>query len=148
MPTEPSPFDPRRATRMFTSVHEFWYRMTGGLVGGWAGAPILLLTTKGRKSGAPRTTPLLFLRDGADLVVIASYGGSDAHPQWWLNLVADPAAEVQVFGERRKIRAEAASGEERARLWKRITRRYPVYRFYESRTSREIPVVLLRREET
>ena len=148
MPTEPSPFDPRRATRMFTSVHEFWYRMTGGLVGGWAGAPILLLTTKGRKSGAPRTTPLLFLRDGADLVVIASYGGSDTHPQWWLNLVADPAAEVQVFGERRKIRAEAASDEERARPWKRITRRYPVYRFYESRTSREIPVVLLRREET
>jgi deazaflavin-dependent oxidoreductase (nitroreductase family) len=133
---------------MFTSVHEFWYRMTGGLVGGWAGAPILLLTTKGRKSGASRTTPLLFLRDGADLVVIASYGGSDKHPQWWRNLLADPAAEARVFGERRKVRAEEASGEERARLWKRITRMYPVYRFYESRTSREIPVVVLRRDET
>lgn len=147
MPAEPSIFDPRRATRMFTSVHEFWYRMTGGLIGGWAGAPILLLTTTGRKSGASRTTPLLFLREGENLVVIASYGGSDGHPQWWLNLRADPSAEVQVFGERRAVQAEAASGEERARLWRRITRMYPVYRFYESRTSREIPVVVLRREK-
>jgi deazaflavin-dependent oxidoreductase (nitroreductase family) len=154
MPDQRSIFDPRRATRAFTAAHEFWYRMTNGFVGGWAGAPILLLTTTGRKSGEPRTTPLLFVRDRNgrdrdgrdrdDLIVIASYGGSDEHPQWWRNLLAKPEAEAQVFGERRDVVAHEATGDERQRLWRRITMLYPVYRFYESRTSREIPVVVLR----
>jgi deazaflavin-dependent oxidoreductase (nitroreductase family) len=142
--TQPNVLDPRPAFRLFTGIHEFWYRMTNGLVGGWAGAPMLLLTTTGRKSGAARTTPLVFLRDGEDLVVIASYGGAERHPDWWLNLRKHPEAEVQVFAERRHVRAEEASGDERARLWERITRTYPIYRFYESRTSRQIPVVVLR----
>jgi deazaflavin-dependent oxidoreductase (nitroreductase family) len=140
-----NPLDPRNAVRLFTGIHEFWYRMTGGLVGGWAGAPMLLLTTTGRKSGAQRTTPLLFMRDGEDLVVIASYGGSDRHPDWWLNLRAHPDAEVQVFAERRLVHAEESAGEERARLWERVKRIYPIYRAYESRTSRQIPVVVLRK---
>jgi deazaflavin-dependent oxidoreductase (nitroreductase family) len=118
--------------------------MTNGLVGGWAGAPMLLLTTTGRKSGEPRTTPLLFVRDGNDFVVIASYGGSDQHPQWWKNLVASPVAEVQAFAERRTVRAHAATGAERDRLWSDIKRRYPIYSWYESRTSRQIPVIVLR----
>jgi deazaflavin-dependent oxidoreductase (nitroreductase family) len=148
MPEQPqqlSPFDPRNAFRLFTGIHSFWYRMTGGLVGGWAGAPMLLLTTTGRTSGAQRTTPLVFLRDGDDLVIIASYGGADRHPDWWLNLRAHPEAEVQVFAEQRAVRAEEATGDERARLWERITRTYPIYRFYETRTSRQIPVVVLRK---
>jgi deazaflavin-dependent oxidoreductase (nitroreductase family) len=105
---------------------------------------MLLLTTKGRKSGQPRTTPLVFMPDGENYIVIASYGGSDNDPQWWRNLKVDPNAEVQVFARRRTVRAEAASGEERTRLWNRISTIYPIYRWYESRTSREIPVVLLR----
>jgi deazaflavin-dependent oxidoreductase (nitroreductase family) len=144
MPQQQNLFDPRAGIRLFTAAHEFWYRMTNGFVGGWAGAPMLLLTTSGRKSGEPRTTPLLFVRDGDDLVVIASYGGSDEHPQWWKNLRANPTAEVQAFAERRSVRAEAASGAERSRLWEKIKRQYPVYAWYESRTSREIPVVVLR----
>lgn len=148
MPDRPSSlFDPRRAVRAFTAAHEFWYRMTNGIVGGWAGAPILLLTTTGRETGEPRTTPLLFLRDGRDLIVIASYGGSEEHPQWWRNLLAHPEAEAQVFGERRRVVAHEAAGEERARLWRRITMLYPVYRFYESRTTRLIPVVVLRKPD-
>lgn len=148
MPDPPrNPLDPRNAFRLFTGIHEFWYRMTNGFVGGWAGAPMLLLTTTGRKSGAQRTTPLVFLRDGENLVIIASYGGADRHPDWWLNLRAHPDADVQVFADRRHIRAEEATGEERARLWQRITRTYPIYRMYESRTSRQIPVVVLRKSD-
>ncbi len=147
MPEQRNPLDPRNAFRLFTGVHEFWYRMTGGLVGGWAGAPMLLLTTTGRKSGAARTTPLLFLRDNDNLVVIASYGGADRHPDWWLNLRNHPDAEAQVFAERRLVRAEEVTGDERARLWERIARSYPIYRFYETRTSRQIPVVVLRKRD-
>jgi deazaflavin-dependent oxidoreductase (nitroreductase family) len=141
--TSINPFDPRTGIRAFMAAHEFWYRTTNGLVGGWAGAPMLLLTTSGRKSGAARTTPLVFLRDGENLVVIASYGGSDTHPQWWLNLKANPAADVQVFAERRHVCAREAAGDERERLWSRVKAIYPIYRWYESRTSRQIPVVIL-----
>jgi deazaflavin-dependent oxidoreductase (nitroreductase family) len=136
--------DIRPGARMFMAAHEFWYRLTNGLIGGWAGAPMLLLTTTGRKSGQPRTTPLVYMPDGQDLIVIASYGGSDHHPQWWRNLQANPDAEVQVFAQRRRVRAHAATGEERTRLWNRVSTIYPIYRWYESRTSREIPVVVLR----
>jgi deazaflavin-dependent oxidoreductase (nitroreductase family) len=137
-------FDQRAALRLFTQAHEFWYRSTNGFIGGWAGAPMLLLTTRGRKSGEPRTTPLLFMQDGENYVVIASYGGSDEDPQWWRNLVADPHAEVQVFSRKLDVLAEAAESDERDRIWSRIKALYPIYRFYESRTSREIPVVVLR----
>jgi deazaflavin-dependent oxidoreductase (nitroreductase family) len=147
MPSNQPAIDIRPGARIFMAAHEFWYRLTNGMIGGWAGAPMLLLTTKGRKSGQPRTTPLLFMPDGENYIVIASYGGSDHDPQWWRNLQANPDAEVQVFSRRRQVRAEAATGEERTRLWNRVSTSYPIYRWYESRTSREIPVVVLRPTE-
>jgi deazaflavin-dependent oxidoreductase (nitroreductase family) len=147
MASNTSTIDIRPGARIFMAAHEFWYRLTNGLIGGWAGAPMLLLTTTGRKSGQARTTPLVFMPDGENYVVIASYGGSERNPQWYRNLQADPNAEVQVFARRRAVRAEAASGEERTRLWNRVSTTYPIYRWYESRTSREIPVVVLKPAE-
>lgn len=117
-----------------------------GAVGGNVfGAKILLLTTAGRKTGKRYTTPLLYLEEDDMLIVIASNNGSDSDPNWWRNLNAYPAANVQVGGEHLDVHAEAAAGEERARLWEMITKRYRVYRDYERRTKREIPVVVLRR---
>ncbi len=137
-------FDSRTALRLMSSTHEFWYRLTGGLIGANVlGAPILLLTTTGRRTGTPHTMPLLFLRDGDDLIVIASNGGSDRHPAWWLNLRAEPHAAVQVWNTTRPVRAQLAHGETRLALWERIVRRYPVYTSYQRRTQREIPVVIL-----
>src|SRR6476660_5611933 len=108
-------FDPRPGMRLMTGLHEFWYRMTDGLVGGnFMGAPMLLLTTTGRKTGQKHTTPLVYLRDGDDVVVIASNGGSDKHPQWWLNLTADPRAEVQAGNKKSTVRADITRGDERA----------------------------------
>ena len=138
----------RMVVRCVSAVHEFWYRLTGGLVGGRVGrAPVLLLTTTGRKSGRRRTTPLLYVQDGRDLVIIASNGGSDRHPGWWVNLRHDPRAEVQLGRERLSMRAEKAGAEEKGRLWPRITEMYPQYDGYQRRTKREIPVVILRPSE-
>lgn len=138
-------FNQRTTMRWISGLHDFWYRLTDGLVGGnILGSPILLLTTTGRKSGTRYTTPLLYLRDGEDLVVIASNNGSDRDPDWWRNLVASPRANAQVMGKHKDVIAHEATGEERSRLWAEITRRFRIYRVYEKRTSREIPVVVLR----
>jgi deazaflavin-dependent oxidoreductase (nitroreductase family) len=138
-------FDARQSTRFISQLHEFWYRATNGIIGGnvW-GAHILLLTTTGRTSGKRYTTPLLYVADGDDLVVIASNGGSDRDPDWWRNLLAEPQTTVQVGGRHSDVRAEMATGDERDRLWAKVTSRYPVYRGYERRTNRAIPVVVLR----
>jgi deazaflavin-dependent oxidoreductase (nitroreductase family) len=109
------------------------------------GLPVLLLTTKGRKSGQPRTTALTYLPHGDDLVVIASVLGEPRHPAWWRNLEAQPEAEVQVGRERRRVRARRAEGAERAELWVALTRQAPDYDEYQSRTERRIPVVVLER---
>ena len=131
--------------KFWSAIHEFWYRMTGGLIGGRVGGrPFLLLTTTGRKSGRPRTTPLLYLRDGEDLVVVASFGGNDRHPAWWLNLERNPEAEVQVGNEKKRVRAEKAKAEERSRLWPLLVDLYANYDQYQKGTRREIPVVVLR----
>jgi deazaflavin-dependent oxidoreductase (nitroreductase family) len=138
-------FDSRAGMRLIASVHEFWYRMTDGFIGGnFMGTPMLLLTTTGRKTGTRHTTPLVYLEEGDDIVVIASNGGSDRDPQWWLNLKANPDATIQVGRKRTNVRAEAATADERVRLWKKITSRYSQYGKYGQRTSREIPVVRLR----
>jgi deazaflavin-dependent oxidoreductase (nitroreductase family) len=135
--------------RMISGTHEFWYRLTGGLIGSRIGGlPILLLTTTGRKSGRKRTMPLVYLADGDDMVVIASNGGADQHPAWWLNLRENPQAEVQLGGSTKTVVAEKATGEERERLWRDVVEMYHGYDEYRRMTDREIPVVILRAERS
>lgn len=135
----------RAVMRTIAGTHEFWYRLSGGLIGGRFGRlPILLLTTTGRKSGRKRTTPLVYLPDGENMVVIASNGGSDRHPEWWLNLRSQPTAEVQVGRDVRTVVADEAGGDERERLWREVVELYHGYDEYRRMTDREIPVVVLR----
>ena len=134
----------RAALRAFMAGHTALYQLTGGRIGGKMGRlRILLLTTTGRRSGLPRTVPLVFFEDGERLVVIASKGGDPKDPLWWENLKKDPSAHVQVGAERRRMRARLASVEERARLWPRVNSENPAYAGYEKRTTREIPIVIL-----
>ena len=134
----------RSATRYLGALHRLVYRASGGRIGGrlWD-LPVVLLTTTGRQSGKQRTVPLCSLRDGDDIVVIASYGGLDRPPAWWLNLEANPQAELLSGRVRRTVTARKADPDERARLWAEVTRRAPGYLEYERRTTREIPVVIL-----
>ena len=133
------------AQRWITSAHAAMYRATGGRVAGRVmGSPVLLLTTTGRKTGRRRTSPLLYLEDGENMVVVASNGGAPKHPAWWLNLEANPEATVEVGSRKLRVRAEKARGEERRCLWARLVEMYPAYEDYQRRTTREIPVVILR----
>jgi F420H(2)-dependent quinone reductase len=134
----------RLATRYLGALHRVVYSASGGRIGSriW-GLEIVLLTTTGRRSGRPRTVPLCSLRDGEAFVVIASYGGLDRPPAWWLNLEANPQAELLTGRERRTVTARNAAPDERARLWAEVTARAPGYLEYERRTTREIPVVIL-----
>ncbi len=125
-------------------AHRALYRISGGRVGGsLQRMPVLLLTTIGRKSGKPRTWPLGYLDDGEDLIVIASAGGVASHPAWFLNLREQPEVTVQVGDRVRRMRAEIAGPDERARWWEVIVARYPFFAEYQGRTDREIPVVRL-----
>ena len=129
----------------FGKVHGWLYRVSGGRLGARAGGiPMLMLTTRGRRSGAARSVVLAYLPDGDDLVIVASNSGSDHHPAWWLNLRAAPEATVQVGPETRRVRAALATPAERARLWPVLKTTNPFYAGYEQRTRREIPVVILR----
>ncbi len=120
------------------------YQETDGEVGYmWNGVPILLLTTTGRKSGLPRTTPLIHGRDGDDYLVVASMGGAPQHPNWFRNLLADSAAHIQVRVEHMDVTALTAGENEKPRLWKIMTDQWPNYDVYQSRTDRVIPVVVL-----
>jgi deazaflavin-dependent oxidoreductase (nitroreductase family) len=120
------------------------YRRTGGRIANTVkGAPVLLLDHVGRKSGQERTSPVLYLGDGNDLVIVASRGGSDATPAWWLNLKASPDTTVTVGPERRRVHAREASGEEKQRLWPRLVEMFPDFAAYQRRTSRDIPVIIL-----
>lgn len=132
--------------RLASRLHVRLYRLLGGrLVGRVGRAPILLLTTTGRRSGRQHTTPLLYVREGDALAVVASFGGSPTHPAWYLNLSAHPDVEVQVGRERERRHARTAAPDERARLWARLLEVYPTYASYQRKTNREIPVVLLER---
>jgi deazaflavin-dependent oxidoreductase (nitroreductase family) len=120
------------------------YRRSGGRLGNTVkGAPVLLLDHVGRKSGRARTAPLLYMRDGEDLVIVASRGGSDAMPAWLLNLRATPTTAVQIGTESRRVVAREASAEEKAELWPGLVEMYGDYEIYQRRTEREIPVVIL-----
>jgi F420H(2)-dependent quinone reductase len=127
-----------------SAANRFWYRATGGRLGGRiGGVPILLLTTTGRRSGTRRTAPLMYLDDGGRYVVVASNAGDDHHPGWWLNLERSPDAEVEIGRERHRVRGRRADAEEQRRLWPRLVSMYSAYDVYRTRTRREIPVVLL-----
>lgn len=120
------------------------YRLSRGRIGGKiGGAPVLLLTTTGRRSGEPRTAPVIYMRDGAALVVIGSNAGNEKPPAWALNLVATPDAEVEVGADRSSVRARIAEGDERADLWRRMSERYPGFDDYVERTDRPINVFVL-----
>ncbi|MFD0905400.1 nitroreductase family deazaflavin-dependent oxidoreductase [Actinomadura sediminis] len=131
-------------------LHVEAYRLTNGRVGGtWRvgsafrrGVPICLLTTRGRKTGRPRTLPLLYMRDGDRVVVVASQGGLPRHPMWYLNLRADPRVVVRIGPDVRRMRARTADEDERAALWPRLVEVYADYDDYQSWTDREIPVVI------
>ena len=120
------------------------YLETDGEVGyRWNGVPTLLLTTTGRRTGQPRTSALIYGRDGDDYLVIASKGGAPHHPQWYQNLTARPAAEIQVRAEKLAVTARTASAGERPRLWTIMAGVWPNYDTYQTRTTRRIPVVEL-----
>ena len=133
-------------------VHTRMYRLTGGRLGrtwrigaGMKTKPeVCLITTIGRKTGQPRTTPLIFLRDGSDIVLVASQGGRAENPLWYGNLVANPAIDIEVGRTRAAYTAHTATAEERARLWPKLLEIYADYDAYQSWTEREIPVVVCR----
>ena len=143
-----TPFQEKLASpliRAASAANTWIYRLSGGRIGGRfpRGAPVLLLTTTGRKSGQPRTAPLLYLGDGDNLLIVASKGGMSQHPVWYLNLEANPDVDVEVGSERRRMRARRASDEEKAKLWPRLVAMYRDYDDYQARTDRNIPVVIL-----
>ena len=132
--------------KVFARSHTFWYKVTGGLVGSsMMGTPILLLTHTGRKSGRKITTPLQYVEDGDNIVLIASNAGHKVHAQWYRNLKANPDARVQIKGDVRSVSAEEATGEERDRLWQKAVEQYSGYADYEKTAGgRQIPVMVLK----
>ena len=123
------------------------FRAHGGRVGGpFEGAPLLLLTSTGAKSGEERTTPVMYLPDGERMVIFASKAGAPTNPAWYHNLVANPTATVEVGTESFQARARVASGEERAELYNRQAELRPQFADYAEKTTREIPVVVLERQ--
>ena len=131
--------------RRMMGLHTIVYRVTHGVVGHRVpgGPPMLLLDHVGAKSGVKRTSPLLYLDDGPNLVIIASKGGHPRQPAWFHNLRANPETTVQVGSERRPVRARVATPDERRRLWPRAVKAYGNYAHYQRRTGRQIPVIIL-----
>jgi deazaflavin-dependent oxidoreductase (nitroreductase family) len=124
--------------------HVRQYQETDGRVGYlWNGAPILLLTTTGRRSGLARTTPLIHARHGDDYLVVASMGGAPHHPEWYRNLAECPTARIQVMNQHIDVTARTAEDDKKPELWKLATDVWPNYDVYQSRTDRVIPVVVL-----
>lgn len=132
--------------RQMARFNTFLFRRTRGRVGGtyFGGAPVLLLHHVGRRSGETRTSPLIYLDDRPDLVIVASKGGTDTHPAWFHNLMAMASTEVELpGGERRRVTPRVAEGPERAALWERLVAIYRPYASYATHTDRQIPVVVL-----
>jgi deazaflavin-dependent oxidoreductase (nitroreductase family) len=133
--------------RLANRVHPWLYRRAGGkgVFASVQGMPVLLLTTRGRRSGHRRTNVLGYVRDGDDLLVVASAGGEPRHPAWALNLRANPEAEVEIGTERFRVRGEWTGPDEQRRRWQEIVSRYPFFAPYQERAGRTIPIVRLRR---
>jgi deazaflavin-dependent oxidoreductase (nitroreductase family) len=135
-----------KAWQQFTQVHVHAYRLSGGRIGGsFRGSRVCLVDHVGRKSGKQRTSPLIYARDGDDLVIVASKGGSRNDPMWWLNLKERPETTVQVGSEKRAVRARRATPEEKQRLWPVVVDVYAPYEEYQRKTKRDIPVIVLER---
>lgn len=129
--------------RYLTSNGEDGFYVDFRRIGGPAQVPTLILTTTGRRSGKPQMLPLIFGHVDGKHVIIASKGGAPEHPAWFLNLQANPLAEIQVKAQKLRVRARVAADEERTRLWKHMTAFYPAFDKYQARTDRQIPVVVL-----
>ena len=131
---------------LFGQEHVQRYQETDGAEGhDWQGTVTLLLTTTGRKSGKERTTPLIYQPDGDAYLVVASKGGADEPPLWYLNLQAEPEVKVQVKGDRFTARARTATPDEKPAMWRKMAATWPAYDEYQTKTTREIPVVVLER---
>jgi deazaflavin-dependent oxidoreductase (nitroreductase family) len=132
---------------LFGKEHVERYIATNGEEGhDWRnGAPVLIITTVGRRSGEARSTPLIYGRRGEEYLVVASKGGAPAPPAWYLNLQANPDVTVQVKGDRFAARARTATAEDKPEVWKTMTSIWPDYDNYQTKTEREIPVVILER---
>lgn len=129
--------------KAMVTLFVFLYRVSGGSIGGrMQSLPVLLLTTRGRKSGKTRTVPVCFLSDGSAYVIIASFGGL-RNPAWFLNLKSQPEATIQVKKHQMQVKAETANPQKRQELWTRLLKVAPGYANYQKRTSREYPIVLL-----
>jgi deazaflavin-dependent oxidoreductase (nitroreductase family) len=134
------------ADRLSGQEHVRRYRETDGAVGhDWQGVHTLILTTTGRRSGEPRSTPLIYGRDGDDVLVVASKGGAPEPPAWYRNLSEHPEVDVQIRDDRFRARARTATAEERPALWGKMAAIWPDYDEYQKKTDREIPVVVLER---
>jgi deazaflavin-dependent oxidoreductase (nitroreductase family) len=140
----------RLAGELYGQEHVERYRATNGKEGhDWVeGAPVLLLTTTGRKSGEERTTPLIYGRSGDHVVLVASNGGAQTSPPWYHNLKANPEVGVQIWGEQFRLRARDATPEERLEMWRTMVGHWPYYDRYQEMTERQIPVVVLERIES
>jgi deazaflavin-dependent oxidoreductase (nitroreductase family) len=134
-----------RSQRLWSRLHARLYRLTGGrfLPRWFAGAPVMVLETVGRKSGRPRSSPVLYLRHGEALVVMASNAGSERSPDWWFNLRAAGEADVVLGGKRRRVKPRVLEGEERERAWRAFVEMYPQAEDYTKYTDRQFPLVAL-----
>jgi F420H(2)-dependent quinone reductase len=138
---------PRWLYEVGWALHRGPFSASGGRLGTARASHVrlgtLFLTTVGRRSGQPRRNGLYYLEDGVNLVVVASNAGSANDPAWWLNLQAQPTAQVQLGPARRRVRARPSEGEERVRLWRRLAATHPEFADYQAEVAREIPVVVL-----
>lgn len=130
--------------RRLSALHRFVFKLTRGRLGSrLVDNDVLLLTTVGETTGREHEVPLLYLSNGGSFVVVASYGGRSEHPQWYENLLAEPEAKVQIGTETVAVRSRTATSEERSLLWARVVEAYEGYQVYQSRTDREIAIVIL-----
>ncbi len=127
---------------IFSKLHKFIYNLTGGkLMGTLMGLPMIFLTTTGRVSNKPRTTPLTYLKDNDDFICVASFGGYKKHPDWYLNLQKNNRLKINVKGKSFNAISKTIYGKERSEIWKRVIQFYPGFKKYQERTAREIQIV-------